>query len=219
MLDSRAGEIAARLDEARARTLLLVTGLSADELRVQHDPLMSPIVWDIGHIIHFEELWLTRNLHGAIRFSEMPGLYNPMEHPRSTRSALPLPSLDELLRTGSAVRAATLHELERAALDSTNLLLRDGYVYEMALQHEYQHGETILQTLQLKRGEPWHPPRSRSVPDGAGAQAPRGMIRVPDGRYTVTLTATDSSGMKSTAAVTITVGNFGGQIYLPLILR
>ncbi len=30
-------------------------------------------------------------------------------------------------------------------------LLRDGYVYNMVLQHEYQHNETILQTLQLKR--------------------------------------------------------------------
>ena len=50
---------------------------------LQHDPLMSPILWDLGHIAHFEELWLTRNLDGPIEFVEMPGLYNPFEHPRS----------------------------------------------------------------------------------------------------------------------------------------
>src|SRR5881394_2105637 len=51
--------IAALLAEARARTMLLVAPLSHDELTTQHDPLMSPIVWDLGHIASFEELWLT----------------------------------------------------------------------------------------------------------------------------------------------------------------
>ena len=59
--------IADRLLEARARTLLLAAPLSDDDLRAQHDPLMSPILWDLGHIAHFEELWLTRNLDGPDR--------------------------------------------------------------------------------------------------------------------------------------------------------
>jgi len=80
--------IADLLLEARARTLLLVAPLSDEELRMQHDPLMSPILWDLGHIAHFEELWLTRNLDGPIEFVEMPGLYNPFEHPRSERELL-----------------------------------------------------------------------------------------------------------------------------------
>ena len=64
--------IARLLDEARARTLLLVSHLTDEDLHRQHDPLMSPIIWDIGHIAHFEELWLTKNLDGPIEFSEMP---------------------------------------------------------------------------------------------------------------------------------------------------
>src|SRR3954468_8915942 len=66
-------EIAQLLTEARERTLLLITGLSDEDLHRQHDPLMSPIIWDVGHIAHFEELWLTQNLDGPIEFSEMPG--------------------------------------------------------------------------------------------------------------------------------------------------
>ena len=87
--------IADQLLEARARTLLLVAPLSDEDLRAQHDTLMSPILWDLGHIAHFEELWLTRNLDGPIEFVEMPGLYNPFEHPRSARGSLALPGLEE----------------------------------------------------------------------------------------------------------------------------
>src|SRR6476659_6643746 len=90
-------EIASLLTEARERTLLLVRDLSDEDLHRQHDPLMSPIIWDIGHIAHFEELWLTRNLNGPIEFSEMPGMYNPFEHPRATRAELPLPPFSEML--------------------------------------------------------------------------------------------------------------------------
>jgi len=31
-------------------------------------------------------------------------------------------------------------------------LLRDGFVYDLIIQHEHQHNETILQTLQLTPG-------------------------------------------------------------------
>ena len=75
------------LTEARVRTLLLVSRLSEEDLRRQHDKPMSPVLWDLGHISHFEQLWLLRNSDGPIEFVEMPGMYNPFEHPRSTRDA------------------------------------------------------------------------------------------------------------------------------------
>src|SRR5918994_5048175 len=100
--------LAAELQEARERTLLLLTPLSDDDLRAQHDPLMSPILWDLGHIAHFEELWLTRNLDGPIEFVEMPGMYNPFEHPRSTRGVLPLPGLGECRAIMDEIRGRVL---------------------------------------------------------------------------------------------------------------
>src|SRR3954452_906833 len=90
-------EIAQLLTEARERTVLLTTGLSDEDLHRQHDPLMSPIIWDIGHIAHFEELWLNQNLDGPIEFTEMPGLYNPFEPRRATRGSSFLPSLPEMM--------------------------------------------------------------------------------------------------------------------------
>jgi len=155
-------EIASLLREARERTLLLVSRLSDEDLHQQHDPLMSPIIWDVGHIAHFEELWLTQNLDGPIEFSEMPGMYNPFEHPRATRASLALPTLAEMIGRLEEIRARVLERLHTVEFDERNPLLRDAYVYHMVLQHEYQHNETILQTLQLKKGEPYHAPRSHT---------------------------------------------------------
>jgi gamma-glutamyl hercynylcysteine S-oxide synthase len=151
------GAIAGQLLEARDRTFLLITPLTDEELHAQHDPLMSPILWDLGHIAHFEELWLTRNLEGPVEFVEMPGLFNPFEHPRSERGALRLPGMAECRGIMDEIRGRVLGRLAVHDFDPANPLLRDGYVYNMVLQHEYQHNETILQTLQLKRGRPYSP--------------------------------------------------------------
>src|SRR5690349_12047377 len=125
--------VAQLLADARARTFLLVAPLTDDDLYVQHDPLMSPIVWDLGHIAHFEELWLTRNLSGPIEFVEMPGLYNPFEHPRATRGDLPLPGIVQIHEIMDEIRGRVLGRLAVADFESSNPLLRDGYVYRMVL--------------------------------------------------------------------------------------
>jgi iron(II)-dependent oxidoreductase len=169
--------------EARDRTLLLISGLSDEDLHLQHDPLMSPIIWDVGHIAHFEELWLTQNLDGPIEFSEMPGMYNPFEHPRATRAALALPTLDEMTQRLAEIRSRVLDRLATVEFDDRNPLLRDAYVYHMVLQHEYQRNETILQTLQLKKGEPYHAPRARTFT--RQRSRPNEMLPFPGGTVTI----------------------------------
>ena len=171
------------LTEARDRTLLLISGLSDEDLHRQHDPLMSPIIWDVGHIAHFEELWLTRNLSGAIEFSEMPGMYNPFEHPRAERASLPLPTLDQMLARLAEIRSRVLDHLHALEWEENNPLLREGFVYHMVLQHEYQHNETILQTLQLKKGEPYAAPRAAF--HRARASAPTDMVPFQGGDVTI----------------------------------
>ena len=173
--------IADQLLEARARTLLLLAPLTDEELRAQHDPLMSPILWDLGHIAYFEELWLTRNLQGPIEFVEMPGLFNPFEHPRSERGALPLPGLAHCREIMDEIRGRVLGRLAITDFDPANPLLRDGYVYQMVLQHEYQHNETILQTLQLKQGRPYSPALRYEIPADGPVPGSAGMTRFPGG--------------------------------------
>ncbi|MGH7652134.1 MAG: ergothioneine biosynthesis protein EgtB [Gemmatimonadaceae bacterium] len=176
-------DLAQLLKEARDRTLLLVAGLSDEDLHRQHNPLMSPIIWDIGHIAHFEELWLTQNLDGPIEFSEMPGLYNPFEHPRATRASLALPTLAQMAKRLGEIRTRVLDRLDAIEWNDENPLLNGGYVYHMVLQHEYQHNETILQTLQLKKGEPYRAPRSITFP--RRPVPPGGMVEFDGGRVTI----------------------------------
>jgi iron(II)-dependent oxidoreductase len=177
-------DIAARLAEARARTLALIAPLSETDLTIQHDPLMSPILWDLGHIAHFEELWLERNLTGPVEFGEMPGLYDPFEHPRRVRGALDLPPRDAAVHAMAEIRARVVAHLANVDLDGASPLLRDGYVYAMVLQHEYQHNETILQTLQLKTGAPYRAPRAYALPVAADVDE-RSMAAFPGGRVRI----------------------------------
>jgi len=52
------------LARARNRTFAMTEPLTDDDLHLQFDPLMSPLVWDMGHIANFEEYWLLRELDG-----------------------------------------------------------------------------------------------------------------------------------------------------------
>lgn len=188
-MDSTAGTalegLLALLADARQRTLLLIASVSEVDLRLQHDPIMSPIIWDLGHVAHFEELWLVRNLDGQVRFGEMPGKYNPFEYPRRARGTLDYPSLSDCLRTMAEIRDRAIERLQRVGERRGNPLLENWYVVQMVLQHEYQHGETILQTLQLKRGSPYTAPRQYQTPS-AQLRIPWGaMVRFPGGRVLI----------------------------------
>lgn len=182
--------VASLLADARIRTLLLISPLDAEDLQAQHSPLMSPIVWDLGHIAEFEALWLVDNIgpdSAARRFGEIAGIYNPFENPRSVRGSLQLPSLRESLDAMAAIRRRVLDHLDGIDLGEGTPLLRDGFVFHMVAQHEFQHDETILQTLQLKRGEPYAAPRAWDVPAAhmqPGAER-GGMVRFEGGEVVI----------------------------------
>lgn len=158
-------DVALALRDVRERTLALIEPLSDDALTRQHDPLMSPIVWDLGHIGAFEELWLIRRPGEVTSESELEEVYDAFRTPRSARGSLDLPPRDRVLERMAAVRARVLERLADADFDSPNPLLRDGFAWEMVRQHEAQHQETILQTIMLMTTEPYEPLRRRAEAD------------------------------------------------------
>lgn len=177
--------IAARLEQVRARTLALVDSLSEDALNRVHDPLLSPLVWDLGHIATFEDLWLAQNPFGLPPLrSGLGRVYDPFAAPRSERGALPYLRSDECLDYMTAVRERTLELLASADLTpDSGPLLADGLVYELILRHEQQHSETMLQTLQAITCEAYGPGRTR-VPREMPAVASAGdMVIVPAGAF------------------------------------
>ena len=132
------------LAQARQRTLELISGLDADVLEAVHSPLLSPLVWDLGHIAAFEDLWISRTLGHPMLEPELIAVYDADETPRAERGDLPF------LRTAAALdflarrRAATLRQLADAP-DDPVVPLR----VELIVRHELQHHETMLQTCQI----------------------------------------------------------------------
>jgi iron(II)-dependent oxidoreductase len=133
------------LGEARARTMALVASISDEDLERVHSPLMSPLVWDLGHIAAFEDLWLVH------RFGDRPllrddlvAVYDAFETPRADRGELPFLPPEAAREYLEAVRARTVEVIEARGVGN-------GTLHEMVLRHEHQHNETMLQTIQLAR--------------------------------------------------------------------
>jgi gamma-glutamyl hercynylcysteine S-oxide synthase len=142
--------VAEQLRDARARTLTVLEPLSDAELTRQVSELMSPLVWDLAHIGHFEELWICRRLGGRKPIHpEGDDTYDAFAHERNERPSLAL--LDP--RTARAylaeVRARSLDVLARIDLERPDPLLRGAFAFGLVIQHELQHVETMLQTIQL----------------------------------------------------------------------
>src|ERR1700733_1528632 len=103
------------LERARARTLHL-TDLDEPTLVAQHDPLMSPLVWDLAHIGQQEELWLLRGgdpTKPGMLAPDVDSLYDAFKHRRADRPALPLLPPVEARAYDHEVRGRVLDLLER----------------------------------------------------------------------------------------------------------
>jgi iron(II)-dependent oxidoreductase len=178
-------EIIASLEESRRRTLALLAPVPDDAQRQQVSELMSPLCWDLAHIGHYEELWLVRELASLPPTNPAyDDVYDAFKHPRRDR-----PSLDILDAPGArafdaAVRERALAVLDDLELDPANPLLDDGFVYGMVVQHEHQHDETLLATLQLMDGFA-HPDADGATdgrPVAARVDVPPDVL-VPGGTY------------------------------------
>ena len=153
-------ELAAVLAAARWRTLDLIAPLDDDELVRQHSPLMSPLVWDLAHIGHFEELWLLRRAAAEAPVDgTFDDVYDAFGHTRAERVTLPLLSPAQARAYLDAVRARSLAALERLDIEGDDPLLASGFVVGLVVQHELQHQETMLATLQLRDAPYPSPPR------------------------------------------------------------
>src|SRR5438045_73495 len=86
-------ELGLALEHARGRTEALLAPLDDTQLTQQFSPLQSPLVWDLAHVGHFEELWLLRNgdtTSTATASSPNDDLYDAFAHARAERGELPI---------------------------------------------------------------------------------------------------------------------------------
>jgi iron(II)-dependent oxidoreductase len=178
-------EYAERLAEARERTLALVGPVAQEDLDRVHSPLMSPLVWDLGHIAAFEDLWLGVRAGGLAPLRpELMAVYDASETPRARRGDIPYLRRDDALEYMEQVRRRALDVLVTADLSpSSDRLNANGFVWDLLIQHEHQHNETMLQTLQLAEPGVFAP--SSRAPDAAEAPAPPGRVDVTAGPFEI----------------------------------
>jgi iron(II)-dependent oxidoreductase len=167
-------ELVVALEHARRRTEALLEPLSDEQLTSQVSPLQSPLVWDLAHIGHFEELWLLRRVGGRNAVSpEYDGLYDAFAHARAERGRLPILSPEAARAYLSEVREAVLALLPELSLNGGDPLLEQGFVVGMVVQHELQHAETMAQTLALA-GLPGPAPHGPPEVEASGEVTVRG---------------------------------------------
>jgi iron(II)-dependent oxidoreductase len=185
------------LDRIRARTLDLVAPLGLPDLTVQHSRLMSPIVWDMGHIAHFESLWLLRKLEGrgtdgddvaSTSSSPTPldALYDPQSTPRRDRDRLPLPTPAEARDFLADVRQrvrARFEELDPAGAQAEGPLLAHAQVLHLVAQHEAQHQETMFQAIALRDDLPYRPSFIVPAPRPVMASPAAASVLIPAGPF------------------------------------
>jgi iron(II)-dependent oxidoreductase len=158
------------LAQVRHRTLDVVAHLSDAHLERQIDPLMSPLVWDLGHIAAYEDLWLVHRLAGEpLLHPELAARYDAFETPRAVRGEIEL-----LDARGAREYLRAVRERVLRVMDANDT---DAGVTEMVLRHELQHTETMRQAMRLGAmlapGEP-----ALGAMDGT-----EGWIEVPAGPF------------------------------------
>jgi gamma-glutamyl hercynylcysteine S-oxide synthase len=180
-------DVIAALGEARERTLALVSHLDERQLCTVHSPIMSPLVWDLGHIAAYEDLWLGHRHCGLpLLREELAETYDAFETPRDVRGEI------ELLGPREA-RAYMDEVRERVADGLLEVGAGDGAICEMVIRHELQHSETMRQTMAiaglLPRDEPplerWQ--AEANAEEAAGGRIPAGSepewLEVPAGSF------------------------------------
>ena len=132
------------LNEARSRTLDLVSDLGSDRMMGPRLAIVNPLRWEIGHIAWFQEKWTLRHLGKEKPIREDGDLlYDSAAVPHDTRWDLPLPSVEDTLSFMQTVLDSVLDRLSSIDLSEDEI-----YFHLLALYHEDMHGEAITYTRQ-----------------------------------------------------------------------
>jgi iron(II)-dependent oxidoreductase len=177
-------EAVTALAEARERTQALVASVSDHDLERVHSTLMSPLVWDLGHIAAFEDLWIVHRLGGhPLLHEELADVYDAFETPRAGRGKLPLLTAPEAREYLAEVRSRTMAVISDHGIGN-------GIIAELIIRHEQQHNETMLQSLQLAHLDNYRlDGRSATVraarPSGISGHTGLELIEIPGGECTI----------------------------------
>lgn len=162
--------IAEAFAEARSRSRWLLEQIPRHLLDKQILPFLSPPYWDLNHVANVEEKWISCDQgENAPVNEQFMDTFDMMLHPRTERGNLELPDFQGTFDYWDAVTKRTLQCLEKA--DFTNPadpLTYNAYVYWFVINHEAQHQETVMQSMDRYHGE-YVPTNIRAHPEAPGS--------------------------------------------------
>ncbi len=166
-----------QLEDARARTLVLIDGLNSEQLMGPQLETINPLRWEIAHAAYFYEYWILRN-----HFKEKPQipnvdqLFDSIDIPHEARWDLPLPSMEETLAYMQAVLERTRDHLASGHADPE----RD-YLAQYAIFHEDMHCEAYTYTRQTLAYAA--PELSNPYSDLPASECVEGDVSIPGGEF------------------------------------
>jgi gamma-glutamyl hercynylcysteine S-oxide synthase len=164
------------VEEARARTLDLLSDLSDDRLMVPQAPTLNPFNWEAGHVAHFWERFILRDLDGARPYRpDVDQLFDSARVAHETRWDLRLPPRDAILKYMQATLDAVVDRLHDRQLDRAAW-----YRNCLALFHEDMHTEAFTYMRQSVQYPP--PPIRLPRVEQADAGSLEGDAEIPGGR-------------------------------------
>jgi iron(II)-dependent oxidoreductase len=182
-MNEQAERIALELTETRAGTLRLFDLAEEAELRRSPGFGYRPIIWHLAHIGVFEAYWLLQKLSGQAPPDERyERVFDPIRTPREESKDLPRRSeMESYLRR---VREGVLEALDRFDFRQADPLKAGGYVFQLVLEHERQHQETLCYLFQLLDPSKKTRPDVPTPAEFGGAAAGAGeMVSIPEGTF------------------------------------
>lgn len=146
-MDVSAGVLAEWVLDAARRVLELVDDLTDEQMVGPLLPTVNPLIWEIGHIAWFQELFVLRRACGhepILPFGD--AVYDSGAIPHDTRWRLVLPSREDTVRYVNTVAERVAEEVTASgATDVTRHFAR------YAVHHHDTHSEALTYTRQTLR--------------------------------------------------------------------
>lgn len=137
-------DLAEWVKDARQRSIDLVYDLTNNQLMGPKLPTINPLVWEIGHVAYFQEVWVLRHAYGDRPiFPQLDALYDSIAIPHEVRWDLPLLARDDVLDYASQVAKTVLGHL--SADEPTD---QQVYMIKYSVFHEDMHAEAFTYTRQ-----------------------------------------------------------------------
>ena len=168
------------MQDARNRTLELIRDLDDEQLMGPRLPTVNPLRWEIGHVAHFYEYFILRQLYGceSVLGERADQLYDSIAIDHSIRWDLPL-----LTRAETLTYMQDVFDKLAERLDGNLATVQDSFIYQFGIFHEDMHTEAYLWARQtLAYPTPTLAIAADVSAERATGQYP-GWVEVPGGEF------------------------------------